>query len=316
MAQQVKHGGTFINDTTIGTIDWTNPGYAISSNDQWASVALAKGVISHYLKVTNFGFTIPTGSTINWVKVTVERHANNTLIKDNSIKLVKGGTIQGDDKPTATGWPASDTSEDHGGTDNWGLTLVVSDVNASDFGCVIAIKNNKTGAGATYTGYIDDIIITVDYTVASDFTYTGSGSYVFSGTATQVYTKDFLYITSGQFVYSGIAEKAYSKNYLFEGSGSLSFSGSAVIIVGLAYVGSGSLTYSGEAVQYYTRDYLCTAIGELLYSGAALFTYLCDFLFTGTGEFAYSGIAECNYEFGESFQYYYKKWNYKFNKRK
>ena len=163
MAQQTRAGTIFANDATVGTRDWTSPEKVASSNDDWASVALAKGIISHYLKVTGFGFTIPDNCAINWVKVSVERHADNILLHDYSVKLVKGGTIQGTDKATTTGWPASDTNEDHGGTDKWGLTLLYSDVNADNFGCVISAKNYKTGSDATYNGYIDYVIITIDY---------------------------------------------------------------------------------------------------------------------------------------------------------
>lgn len=136
----------------------------------------------------------------------------------------------------------------------------------------------------------------VDYTIASDFEYTGSGSFTFSGTAVQTYTNNYLYTASGQFTYSGSVVQVYSKNYLFEGSGSLSFSGSVVIIFGLTYAGSGSLVYSGEAIYSYKPDYEYAPSGELIYSGEAIFSYLFNFLFMGSGEFDYSGVAEQSYE--------------------
>ena len=126
-----------------------------------------------------------------------------------------------------------------------------------------------------------------------DFTYTGTGTFVYSGTATQSHTRDYLTTAEGQFAYSGSA--LYTHDYLYVGNGSLAFSGSAVIIVGLVYVGSGSFAYSGETIQIHTRDYLTTAVGELIYSGQAIISYLLNFLFTGSGELAYSGVAECSF---------------------
>jgi hypothetical protein len=160
MAQQTKKGSSF-GTSSYGTVTWTSPGNASTSNDVWTYASLAPGLYTYYLKVTGFGFTIPTGYIINWVKVRIERHAGGTDIKDYVVKLIKGGTIQGDNKASATGWPASDANEDHNGGTKWGLTLLYSDVNATNFGVAIVAKNNS--ASATLTAYIDYVEITIDY---------------------------------------------------------------------------------------------------------------------------------------------------------
>ena len=213
MAQQTRAGTIFANDTTVGTIAWTSPEKVASSNDDWASASLAKGVISYYLKVTGFGFSIPDNCIINWVKVTVERHATNTLIQDYSVKLIKGGTIQGTDKPTATGWPASDISEDHGGTDKWGLTLLYSDVNADNFGCVISAKNYKATGTGTYIGYIDYITITIDYALGKSLSVITQNVVSFS--SKKILEKLFEYCntgdTGGYIIYLGTNE--YSQTF-------------------------------------------------------------------------------------------------------
>ena len=166
MAQQSKHGGTFVNDS--GT-DWTNPSNAGASDDRYATTFLMNEYTSSYLKITNFGFSIPSGATINWIKVSIERKASITnRVRDSSVKLVKDGTISGNDKATTTYWGTSDSSEDHGGTDTWGVTLTANDINSSSFGCVISVTNPSTVSGAT--AYIDDVIITVDYTLSLTIT--------------------------------------------------------------------------------------------------------------------------------------------------
>jgi len=136
-----------------------------------------------------------------------------------------------------------------------------------------------------------------------DFTYTGTGSFAYSGTATQSHTRNYLTTASGQFAFSGSAIQVYSKNYLYEGSGSLAFSGSADQTFTFNYLttASGSLIYSGTAIQVHSTDYLYTASGDFTYSGIAIaeigFTYI------SSGQFAFSGSAICSYQTTANFEY-------------
>src|SRR3990170_6557009 len=91
-------GSTFVDDATVGTKTWSNPGNAQFSDDIYATVSLVGEDISHYLKATNFGFSIPDGSTINGIAIDVERKRNiagGSLTSDQSVRIVKGGVITG-----------------------------------------------------------------------------------------------------------------------------------------------------------------------------------------------------------------------------
>lgn len=136
----------------------------------------------------------------------------------------------------------------------------------------------------------------VDYTVASDFEYTGSGSFTFSGTAVQVYTCNYLYTCSGTFVYSGTASQTYTRNYLYVASGQLTYSGSATVVIGFIYAGSGTLLYSGVAVYSYTFIFVYVSSGACAFSGAATLSYTKIFLYATSGQFVYSGSADYSYE--------------------
>jgi len=165
-------GGIFANDSTVGTIDWQNPPYAQTQDDDYASATLTKAnPISHYLKVTDFGFAIPSGSTIKGIVVEVDRYASTgiggTRVSDNSIKLVKGGAIGGDDRSTGLLWPESDsdTYVSYGNsTDLWGLTWAPADINNANFG--VAISAIKDDSNNTRTVYVDHIRIIVYYNSA------------------------------------------------------------------------------------------------------------------------------------------------------
>lgn len=160
-------GGTFSDDSSVGTTAWTNVSNAASSNNLYAQCALNSGIDSHYLKCTNFGFAIPGGSTIDGVIVIVECYTSQIGIEDKAAYLVKGGSIVGSNKKNASQWDDSvDTNMSHGGVaDLWGTTLTVSDVNASNFGFVIQATN--TSPKFSGTAYIDHITITVYYTESS-----------------------------------------------------------------------------------------------------------------------------------------------------
>ena len=154
-------GGTFANDATIGTIDWDTPSNASASDNTRASATLLLSEITKYLKATNFGFSIPTGSTIRGIVVEVEKSsALATTVEDNSVKIVKGGTISGDNKAAAGAWDTTDTYASYGSaTDLWGVTWTAEDINNSGFGVVVAA--DATAAG---TARIDHIRITIHYT--------------------------------------------------------------------------------------------------------------------------------------------------------
>ena len=160
-------GSTFVDDATVGTKTWSNPGNAQFSDDIYATVSLVGEDISHYLKATNFGFSIPDGSTINGIAIDVERKRNiagGSLTSDQSVRIVKGGVITGSDLTNGLSLPTTDTYITYGGSSNlWGTTWTVAQINASDFGFV------WSGIGEefeTATVSIDHIRITVYYTEA------------------------------------------------------------------------------------------------------------------------------------------------------
>ena len=154
---------TIVDDGSYGTLTWSNPGNAGASDNSDASVAFSGSGISHYLKATNFGFSIPSDSTIDGIVVEIERAASTTnRISDSRVRIVKGGTIGSTDKAaTSTYYPTSDAYASYGGnSDLWGETWSYTDINATNFGVVLSCGNIV----GTQTGYVDHIRITVYYT--------------------------------------------------------------------------------------------------------------------------------------------------------
>ncbi len=163
---------TVVNDTGIVGTSWGNPGNAVSSNDTRAVSALAKNAVSNYLKATGFGFSIPDNAQIDGITVEWEESEGATQanggIKDNAVRIVKGGVIGATDKSNANFWPApaSEAFVSYGGAaDLWGETWTAADINSANFGAAISAKDVKvSGGGAAENAQIDSVKITVTYT--------------------------------------------------------------------------------------------------------------------------------------------------------
>ena len=158
--------GTMANETSVGSVAWGNVNDAVSSNDTYATNNIV-GSQSNYLKSTNFGFALPLGATIVGIVAEFERKWNGLFsgATDTSIRLVKNGTIQGDNKSAGAAWSATEAYVSFGGAaDLWGLTPSRDDVNASDFGVVISATG---GGGAGNNISVDHVRMTVYYTTES-----------------------------------------------------------------------------------------------------------------------------------------------------
>lgn len=162
------YAGTGADDAAFGTDSWTNPGNIVSDN---ATYAETDNVFqySHYLKATNFSFAVPAGATINGIVVEIERlntTAATTNCVDARVRIVKGGTVGTTDKAdTVTTWPETATVKTYGSSsDLWGETWTVADINASNFGVVLA---TEWQSGFYPHPSVDFIRITVYYTEAA-----------------------------------------------------------------------------------------------------------------------------------------------------
>jgi hypothetical protein len=167
---------TEVNDSTRGTINWTSLSNVRASDNARAAATLAGVEETRYLKATNFGFSIPSDHSILGIEVKVERREANILggakVRDGSVKIVKGGSISGNEKKKVGEWPTpNDAVATYGGSsDLWGLSWLFSDINLSTFG--IAVSAKEFNLGTTISAQIDQITITV---------HTDGGTYTMKG---------------------------------------------------------------------------------------------------------------------------------------
>lgn len=155
--------GTVSSDgSVIAGIAWLNPTNVQVNDSSYATSLFVLGTLNtQYLLCTNFGFSVPGNAIVRGVQLDIVRTALlGNLVQDNSIKLIKGGTVSGNEKATSTKWTTSDVDASYGGaTDLWGLSLLPADVNGSTFGVAISAQTIVT----VTTAQINYITLTLFY---------------------------------------------------------------------------------------------------------------------------------------------------------
>lgn len=168
----------------VGT-NWSNPGFITADDFNYATVNLADGDDSRYLRARDYGFTIPAGATINGIQVSIMRRSNsnagNNSIDDNILRLVKSGTSVGNNYASGNDWPTSMAVANYGGpTDLWGTTWTPAEINNVNFGVALSVENESNFSNRI--AYVDYIQITVYYTLPITITsFSPTSSCVDSG---------------------------------------------------------------------------------------------------------------------------------------
>lgn len=199
---------------------WTNTSNATTSNNSYATAALTSATVSVNLVATGFGFSIPTDATVRGIQVEWEKKVSaGTTAFDNSIRVVKGGSIGATDKSSATAWATSDTWESYGGgSELWGESWTPSDINSSNFGVALSARNTS---GTSRTFSVDSVRIRIFYTnPANPFAYKaycwGLNSYgeLMDGTTTASATPVYASLIGSQSSPFVIARHSYSACYM------------------------------------------------------------------------------------------------------
>ncbi len=219
------NGGTFANDTSVGSLSWANPRNANSSDAIYA-IATSPGNGSQqqtvYLKVTNFGFSIPAGATITGIQARIDKNTNSTTANDTGVYLVKDGAIGGTNHQNASAWPQNSeiTALYGSSTDLWGAQWSPGDIDNASSGIAFS-ASRMTGTGSRVLE-VDYVNLTVYYSTATTTNYSQTSKFCYNGsswvsvgtdsTATNDFTAADVY---DQDVYFSISNSSSSgTNYL------------------------------------------------------------------------------------------------------
>ena len=152
-------------------------GYSASNKDLLFFVLTngATTATSHYLKSTNFGFSIPTNSTILGIKAEIEKKQDATTSDtyDSAVKIIKAdGSIGTTNKADANEWSTTESYTTYGSTtDLWGETWTAENINDADFGVALSATGNGIAS-------VDHVRITIYYALPYDFCFYVTGTRV------------------------------------------------------------------------------------------------------------------------------------------
>lgn len=162
-------GTTASSSPAIGYgVGLTSPDNMKVSDNTYASYDILTNNLTY--QATNFGFSIPTGSTIDGILFEIERKSlYGDSITDSVVKVIKAnGTLGSTSKHTGTSWASSDQYDSFGGAaDLWSETWTAEDINDADFGIAFA------SFGYESSPRIDHIRCTVYYTAGGGSANTG-----------------------------------------------------------------------------------------------------------------------------------------------
>lgn len=166
-SSQTASGLTYTNVPRGGSIaQWIDMSNAFSSDDQFATISANLATTSDYtdyLVITNFNFSIPTGSLITGIQVNIERSDDNGKTKDGRLRLVKDYVIGTGDRALTPAWPTDDAVQSYGSsTDLWGDTWTEYDVTAEGFGIALTVRRSGGGTQPTLAE-VDHVFITIHY---------------------------------------------------------------------------------------------------------------------------------------------------------
>lgn len=158
-----------VNDNSIGTVAWTNPGNITLDDGSYAQASiLFSNAYTNYLVASNFGFAIPDGSQIDGILVEIDRMKtpSSDSVTDNSIVIRKSnGTYGTVNKAIAGEWPTVFTYQNYGGAEDlWGESWTAADINNSNFG--VALSSNFM-PDIQSIGRVDVIRMTIYYSEMS-----------------------------------------------------------------------------------------------------------------------------------------------------
>lgn len=156
-------------DRSSGTT-WGGTSNTGSSDNSYATQA-GHTTNTDYLRLSSFGFTIPSGATIDGIVVEVESSRagagpGSSRFDEIRVTKVAGTPVGSDGESSTTPVDPTETYYSWGSSsDLWGTTWNDSEINSTGFGVMVAGSHIVTGGSATWR--IDHVRVTVYYTDAA-----------------------------------------------------------------------------------------------------------------------------------------------------
>lgn len=255
------------NSHTVVTTGWTSPtnAYSTTGDNVYATAAPGKNATVN----GDFGFATFTEFTssalINSVTATVEWKLSVTTSATLGVQLYNNGSAVGSETTYSSTTEAQSTQ------------VATSGITAADIlnGLVKArVRDTRGNSNTAHTGSLDFVSLTVNYTPATTYTDSGSGTVTLTGSLTDSYGHTYSDTASGSVVLSGSLIEDYvpgGTTFTDSPSGSVVLSGSLVesFIPPTVYTDSisGSLVLAGSISESFLQaseadgKYQCMTLG-------------------------------------------------------
>ena len=117
---------------------WHNPSNAVGNTPStYAEADTDKHDTTDQLRLTNYGFNVPAGATINGITATLATTGSSDPYGGAGIQLTKNGTTAVGTAPLASGGWSSGSLVIGNGTNLWGTTWTAADINSANFGLLV-----------------------------------------------------------------------------------------------------------------------------------------------------------------------------------
>ena len=170
------------NDSSIGTVPWSNPNNVTASDNSRATASVSPDdPTTQGLVVTPADLSgIPNDAVITGIELHLERSRNTSsfgaVVVDWGIQLGRGTSWFENKADVSTNWPTSDTVRTYGhSSDLWGTTWTRTQV-VNDLRARIAVQRAGT---LTVAGQVDHVQFTIWYLNVRELT--GGGGLGFQG---------------------------------------------------------------------------------------------------------------------------------------
>ncbi len=181
MASQGPFFPTSGTNVAVGvSSDWTTPGTITAEGGTLASVTIAPENNSSNLYGSGHGFSIPTGATIDGIKVELF----DDTPSPGYLYVTKNGTAATGETIRSNGFGA--WVEYGGATSLWATTWTPAEVNATTFG--FFIYSYSTSPSGNVTSSVDAGRVTVYYT-SGQFAYPDADTASGTWTTTPLWSK-------------------------------------------------------------------------------------------------------------------------------
>lgn len=162
MASQGPFVPAFAEDLPVGTVAWSGVDNGTFQDSVLTSITFGSLQSSDYASYYDYGFSIPTGATINGIIFEVYAYTHGASHVVTAYPSKDGSAVQGvgiEMPNSGVGWNAYGSA-----TELWGVTWTASEINSTAFSFIIQAVATS---GASTTTSFDAVRVTVHYTDSS-----------------------------------------------------------------------------------------------------------------------------------------------------